>query len=103
MSGENERVEDRESFESKYVTLLTCSPGSLRDLGGESCTVITVVGHKSGDIEHLSINLKDSRELAVRILASLYTADDEFAEKVLEVMFPIGDDGHPHWPKEDQF
>lgn len=92
---------ERTTFRSKDVTLLTCKPGNFDHADGEPATIITVMGNSTGDIEPLVINLADTRTLIVNLLGSLWTNDDEFAGDVLRAMFPCDDDGYFHWPSVD--
>ena len=47
------------------------------------------------------MTLDDTRRLAVKLLVSLWTADDDFAGRVLDQMFPHDQDGRFLWPRDD--
>ena len=77
------------------VWLLGCHPGCFQDNGCKG-SFITIGGREF--VQAMALDLKDSQQLAVRLLASLWTAGDEFAGKVLQEMFVADSDGLFQWP-----
>ncbi len=92
------RKEKRPHFKSKEITILDCTPGNFDGEHGEDCTIITI-GDKNS-IDNLVLTLDDTRKLAAKLLISLYTAHDDFAEKILEGFFPTDEEGYFHWPRD---
>jgi hypothetical protein len=90
----SDKEEADSPFLSKQMTFLHSSPGRFNDSEGEPCTLITLAS--SDTIDPIAISLEDTRRLTVRLLNSLSTAEDEFAEKLLE-NFP-STDGIYCWP-----
>jgi hypothetical protein len=86
----------KRTFKSKEVTLMHCTPGNYDHEDGEEGTIITVA---TPDLEIMPmiINLNDTRKLIPLLLSSLFTANDKFAEEIVQ-HFPINDKGHPYWP-----
>jgi hypothetical protein len=90
----------RPTFKSEGVALLDCTPGNY-DGNGDPATIITVISNHTGEVQPLVIDLNDTRKLTVRLLASLNTADDEFAARLLMQMFPHDQSGRFHWPSSE--
>ena len=92
---------DSHPFKSRGVTFLACIPGNFGSVKGEAATLITLAGNGTGDVEQVVMTLDDTRRLAVKLLVSLWTADDDFAGRVLDQMFPHDQDGRFLWPRDD--
>jgi hypothetical protein len=97
---ENEQQEKPHEFQSHEMMLLTCTPGDADYLGGMPISIITLMEKRTGSIQPIMLTLEDSRKLAVLLLASLYSSNDEFAGEVLERSFPVSNDGYFSWPKD---
>jgi hypothetical protein len=93
----------RAKFKSAEVTVMNVSPGNADHDEGEPITIVTLASNDSGDIFPVMLTKRDTQQLALSLLTSLYTAEDLFAVKVLEDVFPYDDEGHFYWPKDEDF
>ncbi|HEY0007914.1 MAG TPA: hypothetical protein VGB55_04235 [Tepidisphaeraceae bacterium] len=97
MSQETERVK----FKAASALIMGCQPGNADHDDGEPITILTLAERLSGTVIPVSLSLRDSQQLALNLLVSLWTSNDPVAEKVLTRMFPHNSEGQFEWPTED--
>ena len=90
----------RPLFKAQGTAVLSCIPGNHGRPDGEPATIITLVVTATGVVEPIVIGLDDTRRLAVRLLTPFWTADDDFAGRVLDQMFSSDDQGSVGWPQD---
>lgn len=94
-------VEERPEYYAVKVRLMDCKPGNYETADGVPA-VIATISRAGGDvIEPLVFPMDDARELATKILVSLATNEDDFAENLLNNNFGADDDGNFVWPVAD--
>ena len=93
---EEEEEDERPLFNAVQVDVLGCSAANLDHADGEPATTITVA--RGSGIEPLVISMCDTRRLVTMLMVALASNHDEFAQKVLDDLFPADDDGNFHWP-----
>ena len=95
MNPEDERPE----FYAHNLTVLNCAPGNCDHAHGEPATIITTARGRDGAITPWVISVRDSRLLAVKLIVSLATSGDEFAQMLLDTHFPADAHGNFMWPR----
>lgn len=91
--------DERPEFYAIAVSLMNCTPGNYDHQDGEPATIVTVA--RKDSIEPLVFSLDDTRSLVTKLLVSLATYDDEFAQQLLDNNFGADDDGNFVWPDPD--
>lgn len=90
--------DERAEFTARPVCVLDCQPGNYDSPDGDPASIITL-SDRRGLVCPWAISAADSRLLAVKLLVSLASQGDEFAQKVLDDEFPADEQGHFIWPR----
>ena len=88
------------SFKSRHVTFLAYLSSNVGNVRDKAAPLITLAGNDTGDVEQLVTSIDDTRRLAVKLLASAWAANDEFAGHVPGQMFATDSEGRFVWPPD---
>ena len=99
MFDDNETEEERPEFFAIQVSLMNCTPGNYDHAEGDPASIVTIA--RKDTIEPLVFSMDDTKALVTKLLVSLATYDDTFAQKLLDDNFSADDDGNFVYPEAE--